>query len=227
MARGFDGVAQNLGINQPVVLARPFSVAAWFVPPDPAGMVADNVIWQQNDLTDLYRFRLLIEADSGPPNVGTLRASEMQAGTTWSAQSAGVVTMSQWNHGVAVFNTTTDRRVYLDSTDKATNATLSDAFAAAHTASSIGSGAGGAADYFEGRIGHVAIWSRALTDNDVASLFAGASPLQIHPDDLRVYWPMNDVDPVKDVISRANMTPFNGPTLEVEPPLVKPGIIGP
>jgi hypothetical protein len=72
---------------------------------------------------------------------------------------------------------------------------------------------------FDGCIGHPAIWDVGLSANEIASLAAGISPLQIRRDNLVAYWPLNGQSPELDVVGRLDMTLFNSPTVAEEPPI--------
>jgi hypothetical protein len=106
----------------------------------------------------------------------------------------------------------TDRRVYLDGTDKGTDATARNPLAAAHDRMSIGSdGETVPADYFDGRIAHVAVWNVALTDQEIRSLAAGANPRRVRPDSLIAYWPVGGQSPEQDCVGSFNMGLIGAP----------------
>lgn len=47
------------------------------------------------------------------------------------------------------------------------------------------------ADFYNGRLEHVAIWDEALKDREILALAKGSSPATIRPNGLFSYWPLN------------------------------------
>jgi hypothetical protein len=69
-----------------------------------------------------------------------------------------------------------------------------------------------------GRVGHVAIWNVALTDQDMASLGVGVSPLRMKRDNLVFYAPCNGVhSPETDIVGGRHLT-INGTLARGEEP---------
>jgi hypothetical protein len=72
-----------------------------------------------------------------------------------------------------------------------------------------------------GRIAHLAVWDKALTDAEVLTLSNGFSPLGIQRNNLIAYWPLNGQGPEPDIIGKKNLTIVGAPTVVNEPPIPK------
>lgn len=70
-----------------------------------------------------------------------------------------------------------------------------------------------------GDVAHVALWNVALTDDEVASLAAGVSPLRMRRDALIAYWPVGGQSPEPDVVGGFDLVVTNGPVQSEEPPI--------
>ena len=154
-------VASNskfLETNTAAVTAIPFSILAWFNPDannqyNTISMLADK------DVTNQY-FRLSLRGGDGPP--GPVTATIRQSGASW-ASSAADYSASTWQHGAAVFNSSTVRAAYLDGENKGTNTTNSSPTGMDRT--SVGrSGDASPGDYMDGLIDEVWILDIAVSD---------------------------------------------------------------
>ena len=59
----------------------------------------------------------------------------------------------------------------------------------------------------------------ALTDEEIASLAAGVSPLRMRRDNLVAYWPVNGQSPEPDVVGGLDLTITGSPLISEEPPI--------
>jgi len=183
VARYFDSASsQKLSIDSAVVTGAPFTLACWFR--------ADNTNSDQGLISladkDVNNQFFFLRLDGITP-VLTARAGS--GGTTGTAQTSTQASANTWHHGVAVFSAANDRAVYLDGAGKGTNTT-------SVTPTGIDQTAVGVltrltpVSFMLGRIAEAAIWNVALSDDDVASLSKGFSPLLIRPQSLAAYWPL-------------------------------------
>lgn len=81
----------------------------------------------------------------------------------------------------------------------------------------VGSGATSEQPH-DGCIGHVAIWDRALSASEAASLSEGISPLALDRTGLVFYAPLNGQSPEPDIVGGASGT-VTGTTVVEEPPI--------
>ena len=67
-------------------------------------------------------------------------------------------------------------------------------------------------------------WDAALTDDEVAALAAGHSPLLIRPASLVAYWPLGGLsgDHDRDIVGGYDLTAYNSPTWADHPPVIYP-----
>jgi hypothetical protein len=143
------------------------------------------------------------------------------------AQTTSAYSANTWHHALAVFNSQTDRRIYLDGGAKGTNSTSGGAMSSV-TGLILGAGtdgSGGFTSYFSGRVDEAGIWNAALTDADAASLARGCTPIQVCPSKLAAYYPLGghygqlDVDRWKN---RYDLTPTGSPTWADHPRVIYP-----
>lgn len=158
--------------------ASPITMACWFR----ASSVASTQV-------------LLSLANSGSSNVIVLGIRGDAGGGVYAGQYTGVYSQavtatastSVWNHAAAVFFSNSDRRAFLNGVKTTNTGTTGDATGMTFLYS--GSAADNSA-YFTGQISRCAIWNVALTDDEIASLAKGVSPLLVRPQSLLDYWPM-------------------------------------
>jgi hypothetical protein len=92
--------------------------------------------------------------------------SQNNAGAPQFAYASASISSNQWYHAVAVFESATSRKLYLDGELKATNTTSITVSSLSRT--KIGQRANGVdLQQFDGRISDARIWNRALTDSEV------------------------------------------------------------
>ena len=70
-----------------------------------------------------------------------------------------------------------------------------------------------------GDIAHVAVWDVVLTDDEVATLAEGISPLRVRRGSLIAYWPVGGQSTERDIVGGLNMTVNGTPTQSEEPPI--------
>lgn len=133
----------------------------------------------------------------------------------------GSYSVGNWYHVCGVAASSSSRTLYVDGTSVATNTS-------SVTPSSINSTLVGAyADplattqfHFNGSVLWPAIWNVALTDDEVASLAAGAHPLTIRPESLVFFAPLGGLDPEhdRDIVGGLSLTATNSPTWSDDSP---------
>lgn len=171
---------QWISASTAAVSAEPLTLSVWFKTNDltvnqiPLGLL-------RADATG-GRYLNLRGATAGDP----LAAISFD-GSLGQALSSGSVSSGVWTHGGAVFTSTSSRAVFLNGA-KNTDSTLITGATPDNTL--IGAFTSGNSN-FSGELAEAAIWNVALTDDEMASLAAGCSPLRIRPSALVFYAPLS------------------------------------
>ena len=181
MARSFDGAADYYSLAANLTSGAQ-TFAGWFFADSSA---ANNTILATgNSGGSATNFRVLRAGSTG--NLETVINDGV--GTSTASSTVGYST-GVWNHGAAVFASSTSRTVYLNGGNSATETTSGTPSGLNRTA--VGAKLGNTASgFFDGHLADVAAWNIALSAADIASLALGFSPLLIRPDALIFYMPM-------------------------------------
>lgn len=203
MARSGWSTSNFLRYNAAILTATPMTMAAWI---NPASLGSTRIIMGgfNSGGADTNRFSLV------QSNTNAITATSRQASTGSVATATGTISVGTWTHACAVFASSTSRAAYFNGGGKGTNATAS-------TPASINRTSIGVIDSstqtnsYDGSIAEAALWNIALSDTDVASLAAGASPLTIHPEALVGYWPLIGVNsPENNILSNTSVMSVQG-----------------
>lgn len=213
MARFFDDVqSEYLGHAAAIVSAYPLTMAAW-VYTDAHTSANQTILAVLDDSSPNYYHSLRIAGWRA-----NIRAESYDGG--WgTASSASGPDLDSWHHACGVFTAATARAAFIDGGGKGTNSTdiTPTGLGATRIARRV-------ADYMSGRIAEAAIWNVALTDEEVAILGAGYSPLFVRPQNLVAYWPLiRDED--QDRIGGYDMTAYNAPSIATHPPVIYPALV--
>ena len=216
MAYQFNGTNQSITTPVAGVTAEPLTIVAWFYP---TRNTARTAIVSLADTTagspGAQMFYALIEDGTiaGDPICAT-----KQNGVSVLAEAAstsGFIT-NEWNHGCAVFTSTTSRTIYLNGGSSATNTTLVSTNANTVDKTAIGClGRSTSVAFFQGRVAEVGIWNVALTAAEVASLAKGMTCDKVRPQNLVFYAPL-----VRNLIDQKGgltITNNNGATVANHP----------
>lgn len=124
----------------------------------------------------------------------------------------------EWHHIVGTYDGS-NIRIYIDGVEE-NSAVASGSINTTTAPVRIGAGSGGLGTEspFDGEGGHGAIWNVTLTNQEIASLAVGISPLSIRRDNLIFYSPLNGQNPEPDVVGTASGT-VTGTTVVKEPPI--------
>jgi len=203
MAIDYSGTSQHHLTSSTPVTAAPLSLACWFNTDD---AVNDGCLVSVSDsATDVNSFELDL-AGIGETAV----SAQIRATTPDRALSTADFTTGTWYHACAVFASPTSRASYLDGGGKGTNATNLTPLSIDRLGLAARSGLSSLLS-FNGRLAEVGIWNVALTDDEVAALARGFSPLCIQPQALVFYAPL--VREVQDVRGGRTLTPTGSPTV--------------
>jgi len=154
-----------------------------------------------------------------------MRASAVPDGGGSGADAIGTTAVSdttRWYHVVAVFASSTLRKVYVDGYAEDTNTT-------AITTTSMNRYAFGARGapaptwgvYANGKLAEVGVWDVALSDAEILSLSKGANPQTIQSLSLKSYVPLHTgQSPDVDLTNIRTMGLTNAPTQSTDHPPV-------
>jgi len=109
---------------------------------------------------------------------------------TTSAISSMSSTGTVWRHAAAVFTTSSSRAAYMSGVAKATNGSAI-TVSPASPQLFIGSGDTTSLSH-AGAIAHATVWAAALNDGEIAALQGGAHPMQVRPESI-VFWNPLDI----------------------------------
>lgn len=217
MARLFSGSGQYLtATDTPASL--PVTMACWFY--------AHSV--SRNDF-------LITIAEDGPiPATKDFLGLRLRGGVggdpvraiSWNASGSGAASTSTgfstntWHHGCAVFAADDDRRVYIDGGSKGTNVTNT-ATAMQRTNIACMRREGLVSDEHDGGIAETVIYEGILSDEEVAMLALGYSPLLIQPQNIFTYVPfIRDAD--NDIVGTLDFLTVGVPTVMSHPRVFYP-----
>ena len=202
--------SQYLSVPSAVVSSAPFTISVWFYRTEEAAS----------------RFLFDIGVNGSANNRWSLETTGNGEGynkvrfTSRDTTSATVVTdqdwsLNTWHHACVIEAASDDRSVYLDAQSPDTDTGSRSPSGVNETYIALRHAGVG---FYEGYLADAALWSAALTDDEVALLAKGISPLLIRQDARVAYWPLLDNDNEWD--RRYDMTPTNGPGWAGHPPQV-------
>jgi hypothetical protein len=183
---------QWAAIDSAPVTALPFTISAW-IKLETATGVFQGVVWV-GDKDSASNYSVMEIDNTGHATVFTRNG----AGTTGQSSHGTVLSAGTYYNLICVFNTTTDRTIYLNG-DTGVQNTVSIADASAnYDRIALGRFMDSTpSDPFDGLIAQVGIWNRALNSTERTQLQTQA-PSSISSG-LVAYWPMNvDENPLSD-----------------------------
>jgi len=132
-----------------------------------------------------------------------------------NATTTASMTIGKWYHMAAVFTSDTDRAAYIDAGNKGTNNTskASNTMARVAIASRLRSNIYG--NNWDGKIADAAVWTAALNDDQLNSLYRGVKPTSISPESLLFYAPF--VRDLVDVSGGSSFITAGAPTVFPHP----------
>lgn len=106
------------------------------------------------------------------------------------ATSTTTAATNTWNHILAIWDSATSRRVYLNGAGSATNSTSKTTSGLTTLAVGARNNSGTWGLHFNGVLAEVAVWNVALTAAELVSLNSGASALEVRPESRVHYSPL-------------------------------------
>lgn len=194
MARAFVAAnSDRITATPPVSSGQPLTLACWFNPS--ASWASQGCLFSLSVSTTSERVELIAGYN---PNVLYVYANDNVTGD-YDASTANF-SLGTWQHAAAVFASATSRSIYLSGGNKATNTT--NITVDTLNQLTLGFVRGNVNSYYYwGLMAEPAAWDVALTDDQIAELAKGYSPLMVQPENLVFYAPLRRG--VYDVFGRA------------------------
>jgi hypothetical protein len=211
------------GTEGPFYQNYPFSISLWFktsniTSAQGLGFIGSST-WDTNS-SHSYNYLYTRGADAGDPVSATVKNGL----TTERIDTTTGFSANTWYHVLGVFNSDTDRRVYINGSSKATGSTNING---ARDTQYVGIGRVSSitTEDFTGKIAEVAVWSSALSDANAVSLAGGALATEVDAANLESYWPLYD-DPNSDAGNTStNFTEYGSPSYDTnDSPLGESGV---
>jgi hypothetical protein len=127
--------------------------------------------------------------------------------------------INTWNHGCAVFNSNSSRRVFWNGINSGITTTASNVSSLNVTVVGGRYSAGVVGQYSNGNIAEVGIWNISLTDEEIASLAKGITCDKIRPQNLVFYAPL--IRDLQDTKGGLTITNNNGAAITDHPRIYK------
>lgn len=222
MARAFASASsQKVQLDLAPVSDVPMTIACWA---RTASTATNQVIAAvgRRSTSSAARYQLYFRStghiaafcqNSGGTSTSTIEDS---AGSTYAANT--------WYHCCAVFGSTTSRAIYRDGGNSSTS--TSSVTVGTVDTTTIGARYDGSVFglYLNGQVAEFAVWSAALTTEEIASLAKGVSPLSIRPDSLATYTPLfGNNSPEEDWFGSTGYT-VSSATKVAHPPISYPAM---
>jgi hypothetical protein len=183
MARNFNGSSQALQFTSGLSLSNEtLTLACWF---RSTSITVSQALIAIGDSTGGARTQL-IAAGAATDKI----EAQAVGGSATTALSTGSYSANTWHHAAGVYPTFYSRTAYIDGVAGAEAGNTQDFYT--YTQASIGArrAASALGAWLSGDVAEAAIWSVALTADEVAQLAAGYSPLFVRPSALAAYYPL-------------------------------------
>lgn len=215
MSRLFDDTAsERLDVSSAPVTDYPLSMACWFRMDAPPSTIERFSFCMIDNGTNFIS--LAINNDPDRDIIVSIDGQNNGVSAGGGAQNP-----NQWYHACGVYASATDRAIFLDGANKGTD-TTSRAFPTSADSMEIGDNTlNSGFSPMDGRICELACWNATLTDEEVAVLGRGFSPLFIQPQNLVFYAPMVRDEDV-DIVGGLTLTPINVPGTDIHVPIIYP-----
>lgn len=215
MARLFDDGSNEYLTGSYSLTGEPFTLAAWVYTDDNA--INEVPLSVGDNASGDYCAIQIRGADAGD----FVWAVTFQGGARDQAITSAGISTNTWHHLCGIFAASNDRRVYLDGSNKGTDASARAAGTINRVTVAV-SADNTPFGYFSGRICECAIWDVALTDAEVAILGAdGFSPLFVRPQNLVSFWSLIRTED-QDRVGGYDLAPQNTPSVAAHAPVMYP-----
>lgn len=216
MSRSGWSASNYLSLGSALKTATPLSISAWVYPT--TNNVVQTIVQIAGTGTTDDRFLIRFE------NWNVLQAVAASSATN-AATSASSFNVNSWNHVAGTFTSSTARACYLNNV-AATGTSSATPNAANLTRTYIGvsnTTSGLTSAPFNGRIAEVGVWGAALTADEIASLYAGVSPLLVRPASLLAYVPLvGTASPETNLVASPGFTINGSLSQDAHPAVIAP-----
>lgn len=200
MAYKFNGTNQYINGNYGSNAAVPLTFSCWFYRATSSAQALVSLA--SSTSSDFF---MMYEGG------GVLYASSYQSGIVRQAGTSTGLKNNSWNHGAARYESATSRYSFLNGNKSSQNtdsSTPNNSNIFVLAAQNIA----GSYSYFCGQsICEVAIWEASLTDDEIAILSKGFSPLLVRPQSLKLYTPL--IRNLSDIRANISLTNNNNATV--------------
>jgi len=204
--------SQYLSAVSSPVTSLPITLAGWFNLPN-TGVNQSIISIQTTNIGIVNTHRLNLNLNNN------LVATSIRGagGGNQSSFFTGSYTPNTWNHGCAVFSTTSSRLVYQNGIAGGLNSVLVTTDESTFNSTTLGVAINNItpAAYSNGLTADLGIWNIALTQPEIASLANGMTCDKIRPQNLVFYAPL--IRDLQDTKGGLIITPNNGPTVADHP----------
>jgi hypothetical protein len=203
MAYEFNGTNQSMETTSIPLSSTPLTMACWFN--------SDSATVVQNTFTirgtGTSYMTIFLRGDlAGDP----IQVAIANLGAPSTASSTAGYSANTWHHACAVFSSSTDRTIYLNGANSATN-TANIAITPNNILIGAGGSGAGTLQFMDGELADIGIWNVALTAAEIASLADGMTCDKVRPQSLVFYAPL-----VRDLIDyKGGLTITNNNTATV------------
>lgn len=177
MARNFNGTSDYVGSS--ITPSYPYSFACWF---RTTNMTQVKPIIGFNNVAGSRYDQIWFRGDIAGDPIDIL--SDAGAGQKITRSTAGC-TSGVYHHACAVITSATSRTIYLDGGNSATSTASVSPTVDTFNIARFPSWGGVAGDVAE-----AALWTVALSADDVLALAKGVSPMLVRPQNLQFYAPL-------------------------------------
>ena len=176
--------------------------------------------WVKSDTLTPYQGIISLTDDSSEWLLIWLRGTAgdnypaaLEYATAWKrAIASAVYTVDTWHHICGVFKNSTSRTIYLDGGSSSENTDSQNVNFDLFDQILIGTYKTVTTAFFSGKLACCSIWNTDLSEAQIISLAAGASPVDIAFDNLVDLWPLiSDGD---SIINNNHLVGYNNPTFD-------------
>lgn len=208
--------SQRVRTSSTPVTVDPFTMCIWAYVTDDLQTATFAIA---NSANNNNRYMMLSRSDLAGDPVQFRAQQSTPTAVTDNQNTSTTITKNVWEHHAANASSDTTRSVYLNGGGK--NTSVTSVIPSGNNRISIGAPGGSSpANYFDGRLGHAAIWSAALTDQEIASLAAGVSALRMRRDSLVYFAPLNNATTIIDIVGQLSHSIDGGPLTLAEGPSI-------
>jgi len=214
MARLIDANGEYFETTSVVVSGPPFTMACWAILDSNA--VRHTLMGVFTDSSDDQKHQLQFDGVASDVVIAQSRTTGNGNAVSTTSFSTGV-----WQHAAGVWRATNDRSAYCNGGGRGDNTTSR----APSGMNRTRLGAQGIVNTqpLRGTIAEAGIWDAALTDEEIAALARGVSPMRIRPRNLMAHWPVYDESSlIRDLCGTYPLTVNGSPTIADHAPVSPP-----